>query len=441
MRQVKSILFDFFKNYISSGLGEHEDGYLLNQVYFINTFSFIGFMTLVVFSGYNLSVGNSFLAGMELVVALLVAGNGVYLRLSKNISLCSTGVLLSMLLLSFLLVVKGGLENTGIYWLYIFPILAFFLKGPRQGFVWITLFGVGVMGLALLARFEQISVAYSFVELRQFTVSMVVLSLMTYFYARRVHENQEELKKRVEEAVTENRKKDHLLIQQSRLAAMGEMIGNIAHQWRQPLTTVGMILQGLPFIQRKGELDDKRLAENIEKGMEQIIKMSTTIDDFRNFFKPDKKQENFLVNKSIGEVLNLSEGMLNAHHIKVETTVEKPMTVTGYPGEFSQVLLNIINNARDAIVESGVREGKITIDALQEKNNAKISICDNGGGIPEAIINEVFDPYFTTKEEGKGTGIGLYMSKTMIEENMNGRLCAVNSERGACFTIELPMGR
>ncbi|WP_420264791.1 ATP-binding protein [Candidatus Magnetominusculus dajiuhuensis] len=263
----------------------------------------------------------------------------------------------------------------------------------------------------------------------------------------------ENLRELVKKEVAENNKQEQLLIQQSRMAAMGEMIGVIAHQWRQPINAIGLIIQDLVDAFEHGEMNKEYLETEVQSTMQHIGFMSQTIDDFRNFLKPSKKKLRFNVKEAIEEIMSMFEGTLKRDSVAVSLAhSEETYLKTGYPNEFKQVILNIINNARDAIVSCRKKglmdkgtQGQITIrlekaaaSPTQDADDKVIVyISDNGGGIPEDIIDKVFDSYFTTKTEDKGTGIGLYMSRTIIENNMGGRLTVRNTPIGAEFTIEI----
>jgi signal transduction histidine kinase len=253
---------------------------------------------------------------------------------------------------------------------------------------------------------------------------------------KELHKLKENLQKQVNAAVQELRNKDHLLIKQSRQAAMGEMIGNIAHQWRQPLSAVAAIVQDIEDAYEYDELTEEYLHSSVEKTMKQLSYMSRTIDDFRNFFKPNKEKKDFSVQKVLEDTINFVEKSFSFHNIKINLVVKQDSTINGFPNEYSQTVLNILNNSKDAIVENKINPGKINIVAnINEKGQSVVSIEDNGGGIPANIIDKIFDPYFSTKEQGKGTGIGLYMAKMIIEENMKGELWVDNLQDGARFTI------
>ena len=247
----------------------------------------------------------------------------------------------------------------------------------------------------------------------------------------------EEIKLSLGQAMDELCRKEQLLIMQSRHAAMGEMINNIAHQWRQPLNTLGLLIQQTPLLYGSAEFSREYLEENSRNAMQLIQHMSRTINDFKNFFKPDKEVIPFCVNEVIMQTISLVEDIFKAHGITVAFHTESDPMITGFPNEFAQVLLNILNNARDALVERNVDVPLITMQSSTEGGKSVVTITDNGGGISEEIMGKLFDPYFTTKATEKGTGIGLFMSKTIIEKNMGGRLTARNVADGAEFRIEV----
>jgi PAS domain S-box-containing protein len=245
------------------------------------------------------------------------------------------------------------------------------------------------------------------------------------------------LEERVFKTVNELRQKDQLLIQQSRQAAMGEMIGNIAHQWRQPLNTLGLTIQQLLLFYDVGEFSREFLKQNIDSSMELIQHMSRTIDDFRNYFRPDKEKTEFNVHEVIVNTLSLLEGCFQRPKISIEVIAKEDTIIHGFRNEFAQVLLNILTNARDVLIERKIDVPCVKITLCSEGGHTIVTIADNAGGIPEAIMCKIFDPYFTTKGPQSGTGVGLFMSKTIIEKNMGGKLNVLNIANGAEFRIEV----
>ncbi|MBJ6725761.1 PAS domain-containing sensor histidine kinase [Geomesophilobacter sediminis] len=246
------------------------------------------------------------------------------------------------------------------------------------------------------------------------------------------------LERRIADAVSDLREKDRILMLQGRQAAMGEMIGNIAHQWRQPLNTLGLIVQELLITYGREEFSKEILKANVEKAMGLISHMSKTIEDFRNYFKPDKEKILFNVNQAVAKTLSLVEPSLKRLEITMDVIEKADAEISGYANEYSQVLLNILLNCRDAF-EVGPRDRArvIAITIFTDHGRSVVTIADNAGGIPDNIIHKIFDPYFTTKDPDKGTGIGLYMAKTIIEKNMGGRLTVRNTGDGAEFRIEV----
>ena len=246
------------------------------------------------------------------------------------------------------------------------------------------------------------------------------------------------LEERISNAISELRQKDNLLLQQSKLAAMGELLSNIAHQWRQPLNALALVVANLEDAWAYHELDDALLHQSARKADQLIQSMSHTIDDFRNFFRPDKAAINFEITPVVHETLSLLGASLQHHAIKVVVDSSADVTAFGFPSQFTQVLLNLMGNARDAILNHApVQGGVITLAWSSKADQLQLTVADNGGGIPEDILAKIFEPYFSTKPQG--SGIGLYMSKLIIEHNMHGQLRAANQMDGAVFTILLPL--
>ena len=231
--------------------------------------------------------------------------------------------------------------------------------------------------------------------------------------------------------------KERQFMQQSRHAAMGEMIGNIAHQWRQPLNALALIIQHQQMLYEEGILCREDLDKNVNTSMELIDHMSRTIGDFTDFFRPDKEKSIFNVRKEISKTLTLTEVIFSDQRIRIEVNHTDDAVTHGHPNEYAQVLLNILINARDAFSSRKTESPKVVISLSSEGGKSVVTIADNAGGIPEEILDRIFDPYFTTKGPDKGTGVGLYMSRIIIEKNMNGNLTARNTGEGAEFRIEV----
>lgn len=247
---------------------------------------------------------------------------------------------------------------------------------------------------------------------------------------KNLHTNLEKL---VASQVEEIEEKNQLIQQQNKLISMGEMIGAIAHQWRQPLNALNINIQNLEDDFEEGLVDKVFIDEFITRNKKTIDFMSHTIDDFRNFFRIDKEKQKFWVLEAIHETLSLQSALLENHHIHVSIKGEN-IKINSFKSEFKQAILNIISNAKDAILSHKTTQGKIDITLVGKS----IIIEDNGGGIKQSILDRIFEPYFTTKEQGKGTGLGLYIAKMIIEKNIKGSLKAENTKYGAKFSITLP---
>ncbi|MDD5212198.1 MAG: HAMP domain-containing sensor histidine kinase [Sulfuricurvum sp.] len=243
------------------------------------------------------------------------------------------------------------------------------------------------------------------------------------------------LQDEISKAVEKNRTQEKILMQQAKMAEIGSMVESIAHQWRQPLNILGLSMTRLNINASLGNHND--MSKVIEIVEQQIDYMSQTIDDFRNFFKQDHAQTKVNVYHLIGEVETLLGPLLASKKIELIKKIDPSIEVLVYHNELKQVLLNIVNNAREAIEHSKNRTREITVSCVSDRYHCTLSIEDSGGGVPHHIVDKIFDPYFTTKFESQGTGIGLYMAKMIIEKHCFGKLSIYNTKNGACFEIWL----
>ena len=234
------------------------------------------------------------------------------------------------------------------------------------------------------------------------------------------------------------RSKDLFIAKQTKFAAMGEMISMIAHQWRQPLTGMGMTIENLKLDIELGDVDEKRWEGELETLSEQIHYLSGTIDNFKNFFRPNQKVQTFDVAKFMDESLMLIASTFKSHGINIIKNYTEGLSVTTHKNDLTQIVLNIVKNAKDAYVLNDIKTSRdIEIATYSESDSVIISIKDYAGGIPDEIIEKIFDPYFSTKDEKNGTGLGLYMSKMIIEEHLHGSLDVMVKDNTTTFIIKI----
>lgn len=245
------------------------------------------------------------------------------------------------------------------------------------------------------------------------------------------------LAKRVTEEVQKSREQEQLLIEKSKFIALGEMISNIAHQWRQPLSQLSAIMMTLKFKYDFGKLDSNFMHEKSHEAENILEYMSKTIDDFRYFFMPSREKKEFCVKDAVESVMNITGTTAKNKKIKIDIQIPENEKVFGHKNKYEQVILNIVTNAKDMLISEDIEDPEITITLQTNETYSCLQIEDNAGGIKVSPLEKVFEPYFTTKEESGGTGIGLYMSKLIIEKSMGGILRVENTKSGALFVIRL----
>ncbi len=234
---------------------------------------------------------------------------------------------------------------------------------------------------------------------------------------------------------------EKFIVEQSKNAQMAEMIGNIAHQWRQPLSLISTTASGIQMQKEFGILSDEKENEMLDNIIQKVQYLSNTIDIFRDFIKEDRVEKEVILQDRIHNAIGIVAASITNNSINFTHNIDtiEPIKIVMVVGELSQVIINLLNNAKDILVEKKIPNPSIQLSLQKEDNKAIITIEDNGGGIPQTILQKIFDPYFTTKHQSQGKGLGLYMSKEIIEKHLKGTLSVKNSEFGAVFTIELPL--
>jgi len=244
------------------------------------------------------------------------------------------------------------------------------------------------------------------------------------------------LEERIRREVAKNREKDVMLIQQNRQAALGEILDHIAHQWKHPLSTISLTAY---LLNTDKALNEDSVREATAGIIEQVKHLTQMLNDYRDFYRPDKEKSVFRIEDGIDMALSFITPVLCIESIKLEVNTGADLYAQGYPKAFAQVILNLVSNSRDAFRERDVKKPRIVVNGLAENKMAVITVTDNAGGINAVDMESIFEMNFTTKEQSGGTGIGLYMSRNIIERNMGGNLAAANVKDGAQFCIRLPI--
>ena len=325
-----------------------------------------------------------------------------------------------------------------------------FVKGLEN---WSWMIGTGFyeddMQQAIDDKRDELNKEYKeyFVKTIVFTMILILaLMIVSMYFTKILQEKFQKYQYEITEHINEKTKQQNLIAQQSKMAAMGEMIGNIAHQWRQPLSSISTSATGMKLQKEMNILEDKFLIQGLDQINKSVQYLSETIDDFRNFFKPNKNKSEFNIQDTIDKVINLLNSQFISNGIKIIKS-GNDIKINTFENELIQVIINLLNNSRDELIKKDSKDEKlIFIGVFEDKNNLVLEIKDNAGGISEDIIDRVFEPYFTTKYQSQGTGIGLYMSNQIIA-GMEGFISVLNEEfefegktyNGAVFKITIPL--
>jgi two-component system sensor histidine kinase/response regulator len=256
-----------------------------------------------------------------------------------------------------------------------------------------------------------------------------------------LHEKNQDLEKRVEDEISKRTQQQKLLIRQSRVAAMGEMMSAITHQWKQPLNILSVLNSKMKLKVSMDKLDKEEMIQDTQTIDNTIKMMSETVSDFKNYFSNDKTKNVFCIKQKVSDIVNIIKVQLEVNNINLQIDIEEETKGYAVESEFKHVILNLISNAKDAIIQNKCENREIFLKTEKIDNtNTKLTVQDSGGGIPEDIIEKIFDNYFTTKGKD-GTGIGLSMTKLIVEDEMHGTIEVCNTNDGALFTVIFPSGQ
>lgn len=366
----------------------------------------------------------------------------IWLRASKQ----SYDIIVTLMLISALATFTSALitipnDEFRIMWFYITVFLAFFTGGILHGYAT----AIVSIGIILLSNCL-FDLNLSGLAVSTAVTGLIILTITVKVYTKKMIDLEhsmlslnESLNSKVQTGVEEIRKKDEFMLQQARLAQMGEMIAMIAHQWRQPLASIAAIAAN---IQLSLALDEEVKKEALNEDLTAIVNrtalLSDTIDNFRNFYNTNNQKNTFSLDETIKHAIEVLTPAIENADVTLTFSSDLKTEISSFESEIIQVLMNIIKNAIDILKE---QEGdkNISVRAYQNNRSVYVMIEDNGGGVDAKIINKIFEPYFSTKKEKNGMGLGLYMSQLIIQEHCNGILSVHNSHKGAVFTIELPI--
>ncbi len=455
-------------HYINSGIHFSEDQRDLKVRYnIINITILLAIAGLLFGMTLNLIKADHIGAMVNVSAIVILVVTTFFLRLKKeHFELIATIFATEFLILFNLLIFISEPSDLKHIWLITYPALIFFYKGSRT---WITWIGLLIISLFIIQLQPFYPIQYSLRDIIYLSFVLMTMTVIIYFYKSRIdlgnqtiteqkdqlEEFAKELEKKVEEKTRELQhlnaqleqkvddkakelvEKDSLILAQSRQAAMGEMISMIAHQWRQPLSTITLQISNIQIDSMMGKSSIEETNKALGHISETIIYLSETIDDFQSFFRPNKEKEEINICELLERGSNFAHPRLKVADIRLEYTCNEDVNITTYTNELVQVIINIINNGIDVLLAKKTEKPMIQIENSINKNCIEIHIWDNAGGIDEKIITKIFEPYFSTKGKN-GTGLGLYMSKMIIEQKLDGKLRVQNNKEGAEFIITIP---
>ncbi len=361
------------------------------------------------------------------------------LRRSKySIRLVSFIVTLQFTFLFLYLIYVSEPSELKHVWIFTYPIILLYFQDDKSAIVWV-MFMITMLLIAPLQPFMQVS--YSMFQVSYLSFVLGIVSVIIYFYKQKMDEAKAMIERQqimLSRKVKELTQKDKMLTMQSKQAVMGEMISMIAHQWRQPLSTVTLNISNLQVKKLLGEeVSDEELDKALENISDTVIYLSETIDDFQTYFRPDKELSSIDINELIDKAISFVQPRLKKTTIEIKFFQQQRLIVNTYANEAIQVLLNIINNAIDELISRKIKYPKVTINIFNREQEVAISIADNAGGISQENIDAIFEPYFSTKGKN-GTGLGLYMSQMIMQKQFHTKIDVKSTNYGSIFTIVVP---
>jgi len=432
-------LFDIFKIQVEYAKEENLQRfrhilfhYMLVSSFFLGSLtSFFVFLDFIPFDPFysKILLFNNFVTFIS--IYLLNTNKSYYL----NLVIIFLFLYFIMFILSLFLILN---DEFRLVWFFLISFATFILLGKKAGIALTS-----IIILSILSIYVNYDLHLSSLAIYTFILSLVIFSIFAYSFLRKIENDAQEfnlinqlLQERIEQEVSERGEQEQMLLQQYRLASMGEMIDSIAHQWRQPLMNINAIIMNMDRNIEQNPQKDNFLETKLEDIANLTAHMSQTIEDFRYLLADKKNSQTFLLSHAISEVRTLLKS--NLQTIAVEYYEEQAISISTNKSELLQALIILLNNAVEALSQNSIQSKYIYISLYHNKGDICIDIEDNAGGINPDNLNKIFDPYFTTKKQLGGTGLGLYIAKLIIEHNLHAQLTAINSTRGAKFQIRFP---
>lgn len=334
------------------------------------------------------------------------------------------------------IMIFGRADDLKYIWIFTYPLLVLYLK-KESGLVWVYTL---IIAIALIKSFLHTS--YTWYQISYIELCLIIITVVVKMYQHKIDNDELIIAKQYKTLKKYSDKlaqKQKLLLIQSRQAAMGEMIQMIAHQWRQPLSTITLQISNLQIRAQLSQITQEDILKALDNISNTIVYLSDTVDDFQTYFRQDKEKQKISVCDTINKTIDFIRPRLQTNNIKTDIKCSDDIYIHSAINELIQILINILNNAVDVLVQNKIKNATINLNTYKaDKNKVIIEVEDNGGGINEEIIDKVFEPYFSTKGKN-GNGIGLYMCKTIIQNQLNGTIGVANTANGAKFTLTLPV--
>ena len=456
------------KNFFTSGWDFQENELSLKSRYQMVNIALVT-STIAFIYGIVINSINALFGLMYFEVFLVFMNIVLFFTLRKyknSFDIVTTIITVQCTILLLYIVYKTDIESMKFSWLFTYPIVLLYFQRKNNGIYWF----IFLLLMLIIAPFQNfIDIKMNTFQIMYISVVLVTVAVIVYFYQikmneaadlivkqqnelqnfntelelqveKKTYELQElndQLEIRVKDKVKELIAKDKLITAQSKQAVMGEMISMIAHQWRQPLSTITLQISNLHF---KRLLGDKITVKDSDKVLSEIsdtiVYLSDTIDDFQTYFRQNKEQEEIEVYELLQKAINFALPRTKDVNVDIINKTDKKIIVQTYVNEMIQVILNIINNAIDAFIETAKKDAKLLLYAHEEEDSVVIFIEDNAGGISDENLSHIFEPYFSTKGKN-GTGLGLYMSQMIVEKQFHGEIRVETSPKGTIFIVEI----